>query len=357
MRMRHRSRACGMMALTVGGRGGDDGGEFVSDLKPANFLFCAGVLKLIDFGIAKAISNDTTNIVRDSQVGTVNYMSPEAILNGQIGANGRPIKIGRQSDIWSLGCILYQMVYGQTPFHHIKGLVQKLHAITDPRNVIHFPDTPKVDKPVLDTIRKCLERDPARRATIPQLLNHPFLRPSAAASPPPAAAPANGLTQEALQSLLRQLPMMSGAGMHPRAFPLHNSFIPRCVLSQRDAESVTLSLSCRVDQSSRRRSVRPGSRPTSVHRCCCRRRSGGGAYVSRGVPPALFWSRAQPLAVLPQAVPRPFCPASPTRPASPTTAASSAGIPSCVCALHLLLCHRLVLVDAKPTTQSHEQCR
>ena len=36
-------------------------------------------VKLIDFGIANAIANDTTNIQRDHQVGTVNYMSPEAI--------------------------------------------------------------------------------------------------------------------------------------------------------------------------------------------------------------------------------------------------------------------------------------
>jgi len=52
------------------------------DLKPANFLFVNGALKLIDFGIAKAISNDTTNIERDGQVGTVNFMSPEAISGG-----------------------------------------------------------------------------------------------------------------------------------------------------------------------------------------------------------------------------------------------------------------------------------
>eukprot|EP01035_Chromulina_nebulosa_P019341 gene19341-25206_t len=49
------------------------------DLKPANFVFVKGHLKLIDFGIAKAISNDTTNIYRESQIGTVNYMAPEAI--------------------------------------------------------------------------------------------------------------------------------------------------------------------------------------------------------------------------------------------------------------------------------------
>ncbi|KAJ6337455.1 hypothetical protein OIU76_007183 [Salix suchowensis] len=66
-----------------------------SDLKPANFLLVKGSLKLIDFGIAKAIMSDTTNIQRDSQVGTLSYMSPEAFMCNESDANGNTIKCGR----------------------------------------------------------------------------------------------------------------------------------------------------------------------------------------------------------------------------------------------------------------------
>lgn len=69
------------------------------DLKPANFLFVRGALKLIDFGIAKAIqSDDTTNIYRESQIGTLNYMSPEAIMDTGTAEDGTRIKIGRVSN-------------------------------------------------------------------------------------------------------------------------------------------------------------------------------------------------------------------------------------------------------------------
>lgn len=155
------------------------------DLKPANFLIVAGTLKLIDFGIAKAIpTEDTTKIFRDVQVGTPNYMSPEALISydgdddtaemRDVG-NGRPkYRVGRASDIWSLGCILYQMVYGKTPFAHLTNIMQKLTCIQDDSYAIQYPTVE--DASVLSVLQGCLQRDPSKRMSIPDLLNHGYLR-------------------------------------------------------------------------------------------------------------------------------------------------------------------------------------
>lgn len=147
------------------------------DLKPANFLMVRGHLKLIDFGISKAIMNDTTNIVRENQVGTVNYMSPEALQesSGASAAQAKGIiKIGRPSDVWSLGCILYEMTFGKAPFANFS-LIQRLQKIMDHGYQIDFP---ALDNPaLLDSIKGCLERSIKQRLTIESLLTHPFLMP------------------------------------------------------------------------------------------------------------------------------------------------------------------------------------
>lgn len=152
-----------------------------SDLKPANFLFVKGQLKLIDFGIAKQIRSDTTNIMRDSQVGTVNYIPPEAFLsNTQATSNARGnprYKLGRSSDLWSFGCIMYQMVYGAPPFASLD-LIPKIHAITNVNYKIQYPALPAgMDPNILYVLKSTLVRNPEQRATIPQLLECDFLVP------------------------------------------------------------------------------------------------------------------------------------------------------------------------------------
>ncbi|KAJ4165610.1 hypothetical protein LMH87_007234 [Akanthomyces muscarius] len=162
-----------------------------SDLKPANFVLVQGRLKLIDFGIANAIQTDeTVNVHRETQIGTPNYMSPESLMDSNSARGprvpGRPklMKLGKPSDIWSLGCILYQMVYGVPPFGHIVNQMARCQAIINWDHTIEFPTRATggflVPPSLIRTMRRCLIRDQHMRPTCEELLHYsdPFLYPA-----------------------------------------------------------------------------------------------------------------------------------------------------------------------------------
>ena len=155
-----------------------------SDLKPANFLIVSGTLKLIDFGIASSVSDNKTHVTKNNLMGTFNFMSPESISNQtSCGSETPSVKISFKSDVWSLGCILYNLVYKKLPFAAIKNPIMKLQAIIDPEHVIDFPNDPESlqdhDLQVVDVLKKCLQRDPLKRASIEELLEHPYIKKSA----------------------------------------------------------------------------------------------------------------------------------------------------------------------------------
>ncbi|XP_025950899.2 serine/threonine-protein kinase 36 isoform X1 [Dromaius novaehollandiae] len=130
------------------------------DMKPQNILLGkGGVIKLCDFGFARAMSIHT--MVLTSIKGTPLYMSPELVEE-------RPYD--HTADLWSVGCILYELFVGTPPFY-TSSIFQLVSLIV--KDPVKWP---KAISPVFKSfLQGLLMKDPRQRLSWPELLSHPFI--------------------------------------------------------------------------------------------------------------------------------------------------------------------------------------
>ncbi|AHK27280.1 serine/threonine protein kinase PknB [Rhodococcus opacus PD630] len=125
------------------------------DVKPANVMINrAGAVKVMDFGIARAISDASSPMTQTAAViGTAQYLSPEQARGEQVDA---------RSDVYSLGCVLFEILTGEPPFKGDSPVaVAYQHVREDPQtpSVVN-PDIPReLDSVIL----KAMSKNPANR--------------------------------------------------------------------------------------------------------------------------------------------------------------------------------------------------
>ena len=123
------------------------------DVKPGNVMLTSeGRLKLMDLGIARGL--DGEDITRTSAIlGTAGYVSPEQ-------AHGEPVD--HRSDIYSLGCVLYELLTGRQPFeadNPVAVAYQHVHDAPTPPSALE----PSVPQALEAVVLRAMEKDPAAR--------------------------------------------------------------------------------------------------------------------------------------------------------------------------------------------------
>jgi len=139
------------------------------DIKPSNILINSkGQVKISDFGVSSIVIDSMKG--KETLVGTYNYMSPERI---------KVNSYSFVSDVWSVAMSIFESAIGIYPYYYNNDNTKandfwSLHKMIDQLNIPELPKDEFSDE-FRDFIKICLEKDPLKRPSSKQLLEHPFV--------------------------------------------------------------------------------------------------------------------------------------------------------------------------------------